>query len=277
MSAAALALVTSLAYGASNFLGPRLSRGAPTYVVLVAGQAVALLVSGVLFVATASSIGTTAAAASVITGVANAAGLICFYRAATYGPLSLVVPIGALSALLPVSAGLLSGERLEAQQALGTALAIGGVALAARRPAGGGALDYDRGRAIRWALLSCLGFGSFLTVIAPASEDGVYGAVAVSRAALLVCLVLVASRLREPLRAPARTLPLLAIPGVLLFIGTLAYSEATRTGDLSVVSVLGSLFPVVTVALAFVFAGERLRAPQYLGVALALTGTVLVG
>jgi drug/metabolite transporter (DMT)-like permease len=96
-----------------------------------------------------------------------------------------------------------------------------------------------------------------------------------SRAALLVALVAVAVAIAAPLRAPASRLPLLAVPGLLLFAGTLAYSAATREGDLSVVSVLGSLFPVVTVGLAFA-AGERVSGVQAAGIGAALAGVVLV-
>ena len=68
----------------------------------------------------------------------------------------------------------------------------------------------------------------------------------------------------------------MAVPGLLLFAGTLTYSAATRLGDLSVVSVLGSLFPVVTVLLAFTVRGERLSGLQSAGVVSALAGVVLV-
>ena len=102
-----------------------------------------------------------------------------------------------------------------------------------------------------------------------------FWAVMLSRAALLVVLVGVALAIAAPLRAPVSRLPLLAVPGVLLFAGTLAYSAATREGDLSVVSVLGSLFPLVTVGLAYA-AGERVSRQQAGGVAAALAGIVLV-
>jgi len=96
-----------------------------------------------------------------------------------------------------------------------------------------------------------------------------------SRAVLLAVYVAVALAIAAPLRVPAARLPLLAVPGLLLFAGTLAYSTATREGDLSVVSVLGSLFPIVTVGLAFA-AGERVSGVQAAGIASALAGIVLV-
>jgi drug/metabolite transporter (DMT)-like permease len=279
MLAAALALVTSLCYGLSNFVGPSLSRGLPVYPVLIAGQVVAFVVSGAVLAATQAELpGGTVLLAATAAGLGNAFGLICFYRAASLGPLSIVTPIGSLAVILPVTAGLASGEPLGILKLAGIALAIGGVAFAARRPAatrGEDGRSGDERAAARWALLSAVAFGTFLACIAPASHDGVFWAVLLSRAALLVVFVAVATAIAAPLRVPLARLPLLAVPGVLLFAGTLAYSAATREGDLSVVSVLSSLFPIVTVGLAYA-AGERVSGRQAGGVAAALCGIVLI-
>ena len=75
----------------------------------------------------------------------------------------------------------------------------------------------------------------------------------------------VALRLSSPLRVSGRDLPRVMVPGLLLFGGTMLYTAATREGDLSVVAVLGSLFPVVTVGLAFALLGERLSRVQACG------------
>src|SRR5436305_389751 len=55
-----------------------------------------------------------------------------------------------------------------------------------------------------------------------------------------------------------------------------AFALAATEGFLSIVSVLGSLFPVVTVALAHVHLHERLARGQRLGVVLALAGTLAI-
>jgi drug/metabolite transporter (DMT)-like permease len=68
----------------------------------------------------------------------------------------------------------------------------------------------------------------------------------------------------------------LAIPGLLLVAGTVLYTVAADHGRLSIVSVLGSLFPVFTVALAAFLLGERLSRAQAAGVAAALGGIVLI-
>ncbi len=59
-------------------------------------------------------------------------------------------------------------------------------------------------------------------------------------------------------------------------IGTIAYGAATTQGLLSVVAVLATLAPVVTVALAVLLLGERLTGRQRVGVAVALGGVVLL-
>ena len=154
-----------------------------------------------------------------------------------------------------------------------------GVALAARRgtPPGAGADGPDDRRAAAgWALVSSVGFGIFLAGMAPAADAGIFWAVALSRVSLLAIFVAVALRVASPLRVGGRDVPRVMVPGLLLFGGTLLYTAATREGDLSVVAVLGSLFPVVTVGLAYVLLGERLTRVQGAGAVAAMVGSVLL-
>ncbi len=55
-----------------------------------------------------------------------------------------------------------------------------------------------------------------------------------------------------------------------------AFAIATTSGLLSLVAVLGGLFPVVTVALAYFLLHERLQPIQRAGVLLALAGIPLI-
>jgi drug/metabolite transporter (DMT)-like permease len=277
--AAALALLTSLAYGLSNFLGPALSRDSPRFVVLIAGQVVALVVSFAIVGATGQAVPAgTVLAWAALSGVGNAWGLLSFYRAASLGPLSIVTPVASLAVLAPVATGVASGEPLGPAKLAGLALALTGVVLATRAPRDP-ATRQEQGdvrAAAGWALIAAMGFGLFYTVIKPASHDGVFWATGVSRVTLLSAYLIAARVSSAELRAPVGRIPVLAVPGVLLFAGTIAYAEATQRGDLSVVSVLGSLFPIVTVGLAFAFLGERLGRVQALGVIAAIAGVVLV-
>ena len=55
------------------------------------------------------------------------------------------------------------------------------------------------------------------------------------------------------------------------------YNQASTMGELSSVSVAGSLYPVTTVVLAGIVLGERVQGAQRIGIAVALTGVVLIG
>jgi uncharacterized membrane protein len=193
--AAALALLTSLAYGVSNYVGPRLARDAPLLVVLIAGQGCAFVLAGVIVAAGGDALppGDDLAAAG-LAGVGNAAGLLLFYRAAAVGPLSIVTPIGAVGAAVPVGVGVAQGEAMTALKAAGILLALSGLVLVARRTRAGAAAAAERrpGDDVRLAVILALGaavaFGTFLAAMGPASEESVGWAVMLSRLSLLACL-----------------------------------------------------------------------------------------
>ena len=75
--------------------------------------------------------------------------------------------------------------------------------------------------------------------------------------------------------APTATMPLRR-PGLLLFAGTVLYVVAASRGQLSLVSVLGALFPVWTVGLSVVVLAERPTRVQLVGVVAALIGVALI-
>jgi len=285
--AVALALFTSIAYGVSNYVGPRLARGASLYLLLVAGQTCSLVLAAGVVIGQGEGLpGGGAVAYALLAGLGNAGGLLLFYRAAEVGPLSVVTPIGALGAAVPVAIGIGGGESITALKTAGIVLALTGVVLVARGPVEPRDVEAaaaevpgpheDRRAAILLAAGSAVCFGIFLASIAPAAEDAPGWAVLLSRMSLVAVLVMVALRLGELRDVRPGSLPLLAVPGLLLFAGTLAYAAATREGDLSVVSVVGSLFPVVTVSLALGLDRERLVVSQALGVAGAIIGIVLL-
>jgi drug/metabolite transporter (DMT)-like permease len=67
-----------------------------------------------------------------------------------------------------------------------------------------------------------------------------------------------------------------ALVGLLDSAANTLFVFASRGGYLSVVSVLGSLYPVVTLLAAYVVLSERITRVQRGGVALALVGVCVV-
>ncbi|MCA1711623.1 MAG: EamA family transporter [Actinobacteria bacterium] len=275
MTAVLLALLTAASYGVANYLGPLLSRRLPLSGVLLVGQSVGVL-GGLLLVAVTGfgSPGRSGLLLGAAAGTANAVALASFYRAAALGPISIVAPIGATGAVVPVLVGIVGGERPSLLQLVGIPLAVAGVALAAARQAP--AADAAKGAGIGLSVFAAAVFGTFLALFAAASDRGAPAAVLTSRVALLVWTVLVVAAFRLPWRLPRRDVSAAAVPGLLLVVGTIAYGIATTRGLVSVVSVLATLSPVVTVGLAVLVLGERLAGRQRLGVAVALLGVVLL-
>jgi drug/metabolite transporter (DMT)-like permease len=277
MFAMTLALGASLCYGVSNFIGPQLARRHALVSVLVLSQ-VAALVACALYLALEGgrSLPAGDVCLALLAGAGNAGGLIGFYKAAELAPLSVVAPIGAAGAVVPVAWGLASGDSLHATQAVGLVLALGGAMLVARRGPGRHHAHYPDPRAgALWAAASAVAFGVFLTALPKASVHGQAWALLDARVALLALMAVWAGRELRSIVLARTSLPL-AIPGVLLVGGTIMYTTAAAHGQLSLVSVLGSLFPIVTVGLGMGLLGERLSVPQALGAAAALAGIVLI-
>jgi drug/metabolite transporter (DMT)-like permease len=269
-----LALLSSALWGLSDFLGGTLARRLPALVVVAVSQGAALLA---LLPLVALLGAPTSWVPGLLAGVAGAIGLACFYGALAQGTMGVVAPLAATGAVVPVVVGLVRGEQPGALQAGGIVVALLGVVLASGPELTGGASS----RPLLLAAVAAVCFGTVMTLLAEGS-DGPAGAVLVTMLALRVsqvALVLPAALVRGALSRGTgwvAALPLLLVVGAVDVTANSAFAFATRGGLLSVVAVLGSLYPVVTVLLARQVHRERLRAVQVAGVAGTLLGVALL-
>jgi drug/metabolite transporter (DMT)-like permease len=269
-----LALLSSALWGLSDFLGGTLARRLPALVVVAVSQGAALLA---LLPLVALLGARTSWVPGLLAGVAGAIGLACFYGALAQGTMGVVAPLAATGAVVPVVVGLVRGEQPGALQAGGIVVALLGVVLASGPELTGGASS----RPLLLAAVAAVCFGTVMTLLAEGS-DGPAGAVLVTMLALRVsqvALVLPAALVRGELSRGTgwvAALPLLLVVGAVDVTANSAFAFATRGGLLSVVAVLGSLYPVVTVLLARQVHRERLRAVQVAGVAGTLLGVALL-
>jgi drug/metabolite transporter (DMT)-like permease len=273
---AALALVASALWGGSDFLGGSVSRRLRAVQVLAVSQVLSALVL-LLVLGVSGQVGTTGdrtwIAWSVLAGVTWAAAMGALYTALARGTMGVVAPIASCGMLVPVVVAVAGGERPGPLQLLGAALAVLGVVGAA-----GPDLTSSRGqgRATGLALLAALLFGVEIYALARASEVSVGGSLLGMRLSSVVLVVAVAlARRRGASPVRAGDLPPLLALGVLDLAATAAYALASRSGLVSVVAVLASLYPAVTLLLARRFHGERLSGVQSGGVAVVLVGAVL--
>ncbi len=277
MAAILLALGTAIGYGAANYIAPVLGRRMPLATVLLGSQLAGLAVSALLSLGADVRMSGPGLAFALAAGAANAAALACFYRAGQTGDLSVLSPIAASGAIVPVLVGLATGDRPSPVQLLGIPVVLVGIVLAARRPpARAGDRPRAPARGIGWALLAGLLFGTFLVTYAEAADESSAGALLWSRIALLACTAVGVLALRAAVRVRLRDAAWTLVPGLLLALGTFAFGEASRIGLLSVVSVIATLNPVVTVVLAFLLLRERPAPSQRFGALIALVGIGLL-
>lgn len=268
----ALALLSSLLWGASDFLGGSATRRLPAVVVVCLSQAsaLALLVPVVLVAGDRPD----HLWAAPLAGTAGALGLGAFYAALSLGTMGVVAPIAATGAAVPVVVGLVRGEAPSAVQVAGIVLALVGVVLASGPELSGGASR----RPLVLAAAAAVCFGAVAVLLAEGSEGGP-GAVVVTLLLMRVVSVTLMGlllALRRTRLAVGGSVRVLVVVGVLDVAANAAFAFASRSGLLSVVAVLGSLYPVVTVLLAREVLGERLARIQVGGVVATLLGVALL-
>lgn len=274
MLAIGLALGASLSWGLGDFLGGLKSRSLHVLTVLALSQAagfavvlVWLSLSGAAFPGWGPVVWAAAA------GAGGCIGLGALYRGMAIGAMGIVAPISALAAAIPFTVGVASGERPGMLQVGGIALAFAGVALASREPAahGGG-----RAAGVGLALVAALGFGLYFVFLDRAAEASVPYAVSTARGVSSLIAVAAALAVGASLRPEARHLPVLVLVGLCDVAANVLFGLASTRGFLSVVSVLSSLYPIVTVGLAAFLLHERIAPTQRLGVGAALAGAALI-
>jgi drug/metabolite transporter (DMT)-like permease len=270
-----LGLLSSLAYGVSDFLGGLQTRRVSALTVLLVTQPVGLILAlTVALAAGGDPLSGEDAVIAVGGGVAAVLALAAFYKAMALGSVSVVATIGALGVLVPVGYGLAKGEEPAVIQAVGAALAIVGVVFVAREP------DPEWRSANRvtvgLAALAALGFGLLFTSLDIASGPEPAWTVLAARAGGVATLLLGAVFIRPSMRIERDMYPALLAIGVCDVTANSLFAVATNHGLLSLVAVAGSLYSAVTVFLARIVLGERLGVSQQVGVVLALAGVAMI-
>jgi drug/metabolite transporter (DMT)-like permease len=270
--AAVLALAAAVSWGIGDFLGGLKSRSLRPVAVLIVAQPIGGALLGTWVAIRGQGPPGSEVLWACVASVFGTVGLIAFYRGMAAGALSIVAPIAGAGAAIPVIWGLARGDNPSSYQELGFAAALVGVVLASfeRNPQ---AARVAAG--VGWAAIAMLAFGGYYIPMHAASQGDFLWAAFIFR---LTSTTLIAASwlvLRPP---PARRadLPALASIGILDTGGNVFFAASSTRGLVSVVSILASLYPVVTVLLARAVLHERVHRSQELGIALALAGIVLI-
>jgi drug/metabolite transporter (DMT)-like permease len=268
-----LALGSSAVWGTSDFLAGLLSRRLPAAAVVGWSQGIALLALSLVVVGRGGLepewgwLGW-----GLLAGASGATGLVSFYAALAGGTMGVVAPIASLGVVVPVGLGLATGDQPPTLAWAGMAVAIVGVTLASG-PELSGAVSP---RPVVLAGVAAAGFGVALFALDRGARVSTLDTLWAMR--LISVLAFSAAALRRRTMGGVRRgdLPMLAVIGLGDLSANVLFAVASSRGQVSLASVLASLYPVVTVLLARGVLHERLRTVQKAGVALCMVGAAAV-
>ncbi|MFF1569176.1 EamA family transporter [Streptomyces sp. NPDC058293] len=275
MIALLLALGSSLAYGCADFLGGLGARKAHVLRTVTVAAPASLAVELLLWPVLGTSFSPGAVGWGAASGVASAVAFALLYKTLAIGPMNVLSPVTALvSAALPVSVGLMQGERLGTAGLLGLPLALIAVVLVS---AGHGA---GSSRPSRTALLLAFGAGSAIALqlifLHQAPADSGVAPLIVGRAVSTAVTLTAAGVMRRRLGSEKPAYAMSAAAGVLDSVANLLFLIAVRSGDLTVVAVITALYPVGTVLLARSVLAERIHRGQLVGLGTAAVAVSLL-
>ena len=222
-------------------------------------------------------------ALAALAGVINMIASLSLYYSFQIGVMSIVAPVSSAYPALTVTLAIMSGERITLLRGAGLVVTLVGVILAAtsfaQSPGDPLKEKAHLTKGVGWAILAALGFGVLFWFlgfyVVPAVGPAI--SVWVIRLTCFSVLALVAAPARQSLKLPSGSVWwLLAAVGFMDTAAFVANNAGLRTGQVSVVSVLASLYGAVTVLLAWIFLREKLERSQWFGIVLIFVGIVFV-
>jgi drug/metabolite transporter (DMT)-like permease len=271
---ALLALVSSMSWGVADFFGGLASRrSSPAQVLSVSYPAGAVILTVLAVFVIPGDLTAEVLPYALAAGVIGGIAMFLLYAALTRGPMGIVSPITAvMSGLIPVLVGLVRGESLTALAILGMVGAAVAVFLVSRES--GHPHERAPVAALLYAVAAGIAIGMFLVAIGLSPQTaGIWTATLARWVTTIGTLAIVALFIT---RTPASNFPwrLAIAAGTLDAMANALFQLASQNGLLSVVSVIGSLYPAATVLLARVFLHERMNPVQVAGVLVAFGAVV---
>ncbi len=276
-ASSALAVLSSVAYGAADFLGGLATkRGSTLFSVVVfsqsAGLVLVLLALPLLPSASPAAVDFAWGAAA---GLAGGIGLALLYRGLATGVMSVVAPVTAVCAvIIPLIVGLALGERPSGPAAIGVLLAIVAIVLISQTGHGVDGNRTTTGLSI--AIASGVAIGIFLVCLERTGPSAGLWPLVAARAVSVSFFTAAGLISREKLVPRRESMPIVVGGGALDMTANVLYLLAVRQGPLSIVATLTSLYPASTILLARIVLRERLRLVQGVGVASAAAAILLI-
>jgi drug/metabolite transporter (DMT)-like permease len=279
MLAVVIGLSSALVFGAADFLGGLASQRIAAIRVTALVSATGFAVMLVLLPFVGGAFSPEAVALGALSGVTGSIAIVLLYASLAIGPMSILSPLTAVvSAIVPLTAGVIRGERLGPIGYVAIGIALVAIVLVGFIPEKGAVRPSAKG------LLMAIGagamIGAFLIIIDLTPSNSGIVPLVVNRgvaAAIMFGVVGVVALTRRP--SPGGWLPgiRLAIAcGIVDALANVGLLIGLRIGELSVVSVLTALYPAGTIILAAIVLKERIAIVQYIGLVLAISAAAML-
>ena len=201
-------------------------------------------------------------------------GLALLYRGLARGPMAIVAPITAVAcATLPVIWGLVSGEKLSSTQFVGIIVGLISIFLVSWIP---GERTPVKSSLLLEAVVAGLAFGAFFIVIDGTSQTTAPWPVVGSRVFSVLAIFSYVLIAKKKIKPEANSMSFIIGAGFFDTFANVVLLAALNKGFLSLVSVLASFYPAVTVLLARLLLKETMVRSQLLGLAMGLTSIALL-
>jgi drug/metabolite transporter (DMT)-like permease len=268
-----LSLISALAYGVSDFLGGIFAKRSSPWQVAVVGQSSSTFFSLIAALIVEGSPTGHDLAFGALAGLGGGFGVVFLYRGLSTARMGVVAPLSAIgTALIPVIAGLITGDRPSTMAMLGVVCAFPAIALISR------VVDSDpthRGGVVD-GILAGVGFGLLFTSLGQVDNDAGLYPLTLSQVTSVLTVIVMATVMRQAWLPRERAAWRALTMGPLGATAQGSFLYATHHGLLSIVAVISSLYPASTVLLASVLLREKIHRWQGAGLVFAVLAVALV-
>jgi len=219
----------------------------------------------------------------ILAGFLNAVSGLALYRAFEIGKMSVVAPLSASYPALTLLLSWMTGDRLSVVRIAGIFCTLVGVVVVAggeKMPDENDAAAVQRsGKGIGWAVFASVGFALLFWLLGIRIVPRVGAVQTVWTIRLTSTLLMAAASfiVKQPINLPRGEVRWMVLSMGAFDTGAFVLSNlGMKMEQVAVISVLGSLYGAVTVALAAIFLREHVSRWQWMGIATIFVGIFLI-
>ena len=267
-------LGAALSFGAGDFAGGIVTKKSPVFTVIIFSQITGgLMLLGLAVILNQNLSSVSDLFLGCLAGICGTMGLACLYKGLSTSKMGLVAPVAAVvSAVFPVIVGIFIQGWPTTLQLTGFGLAIIAVWLLS----GGGVKAPMLLGELKLPVAAGLGFGMFFIIISQVSADSILWPLISARVAS-IALFLPIAKIKQTYLIPAKeNFLMIILAGGCDAAGNIFFVLASKIGRLDISVIVTSLYPAITVLLAWVILKEKLTKAQWTGFWIVLFALMLI-